>query len=571
MTRRRFERSSLTSLLPLLVFAAACDNSTSPETEQVTVSISSGPLALVIEETAQLQAQVSDGTSAVAWSSDDAAIATVNSTGLVEAVSPGTTRIEAALVSSSEAAASLTVTVTDACATVVGTAPVGSIGSGGVTSSGTLGAGDCFRDGVRSDRWAIELPTDVGLDLWLDSEFAGKLLVEDLDGNVLIESAPGAAGVAGQAQAATGLAFSTEPGSYIVVVTGGTGAYDLTVSQHDRCNALTGLIARNQAATQEVTGIDCPLPSGRRADLWFFSSPERGPVGIRATSDEFAPTVIVTEADVTDPESTTPIARFGPESSPFLEGVTLMLDPGDYRIWVLGEESGADGLYELVVDSGAGAIIAWGVALEYGFNSQEEAVSRNVFRFLTGGATDSRMLFTRGCDPRVDSKHCYLVSDLETLDPFYDVVDEFGTLEYRDPLAVTDFTDYDVIFAPHCAPFVGDQSDRAEVHEKLEAAVRAGVRVFVSGESACSYGGVDTTVLANEFLEPLGVRFTDLDPRVPEEPVPEERRVGFLEGVSTFTPWRMAPLILDSGDWRVGAEASTGVVSYVRSFPVDGW
>jgi|GEM_PF-3055900 len=86
-------------------------NDTSDSESDVTMSISTSSATIEIGKTATLSATASNGSTDITWYSDDELIATVDGSGLVTAVSPGTTEITAELTSDDSVFATCNVTV----------------------------------------------------------------------------------------------------------------------------------------------------------------------------------------------------------------------------------------------------------------------------------------------------------------------------------------------------------------------------------------------------------------------------------------------------------------------------
>jgi GH25 family lysozyme M1 (1,4-beta-N-acetylmuramidase)/uncharacterized protein YjdB len=86
-------------------------NDTSDSESDVTMSISTSSATIEIGKTATLSATASNGSTDITWYSDDELIATVDGSGLVTAVSPGTVEITAELTSDDSVYATCNVTV----------------------------------------------------------------------------------------------------------------------------------------------------------------------------------------------------------------------------------------------------------------------------------------------------------------------------------------------------------------------------------------------------------------------------------------------------------------------------
>ncbi len=93
-----------------------------------TIAVTPPTLNLTVGQTGQLAASVTGSTASVSWATSAAAVATVDQTGLVTAVTPGTATITASLANQPNVSATAAVTAT---------APPVTIGLAGVTQNGT--------------------------------------------------------------------------------------------------------------------------------------------------------------------------------------------------------------------------------------------------------------------------------------------------------------------------------------------------------------------------------------------------------------------------------------------------
>lgn len=230
------------------------------------------------------------------------------------------------------------------CDEFEGSADVGLVGGSPAVVTGRLELGDCYRDTEVSfaDRWRIDLGRDAGIDLLAEPTAGSEglhLRLLTLDGTVVAD-----AGTAG-------FALFVASGSYVAEITSvaplATVAYRLAVSEFDRCDAETGQLAPGVSATQALTSIDCPLASGRSADLWGLQIAAPTPYRIDLESDAFDARLVLTDDGVLDPFLSQAIDQdddHGLDTDALLAGV---LAPGRYRVWATSFASGETGPYQI--------------------------------------------------------------------------------------------------------------------------------------------------------------------------------------------------------------------------------
>jgi hypothetical protein len=231
------------------------------------------------------------------------------------------------------------------CQATVGSANIGSIGGAFGRVTGRLELGDCYDPDTESfaDRWTLDVPRDAGLDLAAASTGASSdhlaVSLESLDGTVVVEP-------------------TTEPfalfigsGTYVAVVTSPTPldevSYELLVGEFDRCDAETGALAPGLTTSQALTTVDCPLASGRAADLWSVVVSSDTPYRIDLESAAFDAQLLLTSPSVLDPFVGSPIDEdddHGIGSNALLAGV---LPAGGYRVWATSFGSGETGPYQI--------------------------------------------------------------------------------------------------------------------------------------------------------------------------------------------------------------------------------
>lgn len=217
------------------------------------------------------------------------------------------------------------------CGALTGSVGVGPIGGSPVVAQGELEVGDCYRDGEESfaDRWRIDLPDDAGLDLLADPASSSSTLylrLTDLDGNSLVDPVPGE------------VAVSLAAGSYVAEVTSADPlarvAYDLVVGEYDRCDVETGQLEDGQTFAQALTAVDCPLESGRTADLWGAEVETAAPYRIDLESSGLDALLLVTGTEVLDPFAVQPFMYDDDGGFGRFDALVAGVFPaGDYRVW----------------------------------------------------------------------------------------------------------------------------------------------------------------------------------------------------------------------------------------------
>jgi hypothetical protein len=140
-------------------------------------------------------------------------------------------------------------------------------------------------------------------------------------------------------------------GTYVAVVTSPTPleevSYELLVGEFDRCDAESGVLSPGVSMSQALTLIDCPLASGRAADLWGVDVSTDTPYRIDLESTSFDAQLVLTGPGVLDPFVGQPIDiddDNGIGSNALLAGV---LPAGSYRVWATSFGSGEVGPYQI--------------------------------------------------------------------------------------------------------------------------------------------------------------------------------------------------------------------------------
>lgn len=218
-----------------------------------------------------------------------------------------------------------------ACGELAGSVGVGPIGGAPVVVQGELEVGDCYRDDEASfaDRWRVDLPGDAGLTLAVDPDAGASplfLRLTELDGTPLVDPVPG------------GVSLAIAAGSYVAEVTSADPlarlAYDLSVVEFDRCDAETGQLSNGVTFSQALTAVDCPLASGRTADLWGAQIASAGAYRIDLESGGLDVRLLVTDSDATDPFAVQPFMEDDDGGFGRFDALVAGTFPaGSYRVW----------------------------------------------------------------------------------------------------------------------------------------------------------------------------------------------------------------------------------------------
>lgn len=176
--------------------------------------------------------------------------------------------------------------------------------------------------------------------------------------------------------------------------------------------------------------------------------------------------------------------------------------------------------------------------------------------------SETRILYTFPCDPRTDPGLCQLASDFATLEPFFEVVEEVGTVEFG-TMSETARDEYSLVIADFCHGL-----RTAERRALIAPYLAAGGRALLLADNFCFPNQqTSSAAAANTVLEPLGVHFTDLDPadRTPLD-VSSQGGTELLEGVDSLFIFRVVPQEIED-PFQAVLESNLGVLSAVARFP----
>jgi hypothetical protein len=217
------------------------------------------------------------------------------------------------------------------------------------------------------------------------------------------------------------------------------------------------------------------------------------------------------------------------------------------------------------VQQSQASVITWGTTgIMYVSSHDNLRMLRNFLSYLGrghDGGVDIRILYTMECDPRTHQERCWLVSDIERLDPFFNMIAEIGSIEFVRP-SLVDLYDSDVVIADFCKG-AGDEAEIEHIREYVES----GRPTLVLAGNHCSLTpGKTSAAAANEVLSPLGLTFSTLDPRDPTVmQVPEEHRTGLLGNVSSVWIWRVVPQSI-TRNFEPVLESDLGVLAAIGTF-----
>lgn len=231
--RSQLSRLTRTALALPLIVLGACSGGSDPQPVAATVEVTPAQATRNVGETVQLSAAVKDAGGdiisgkQVLWSTSAAAIATVNTTGLVTGVADGIATITAAVDGKSGSAS---VTIIGPCSTELATNI-----TVGQTINGALATTDCrLEDGSYADGYAIAVATATSVQIDLTSAAFDTWLVlfELLQNGTLAERAVN--DDADQTTTNSRITFTLNPGAEYFILANSfdpavTGAYQLKV------------------------------------------------------------------------------------------------------------------------------------------------------------------------------------------------------------------------------------------------------------------------------------------------------------------------------------------------------
>ncbi len=337
-------------LLLALVVLAACSDSSGPRPAVDEIIVSSPVSELIIGETARLSANALDAAGdpvrgvPVIWSSSNANVASVNSSGLVTANAPGSANISAT-VGRRSGFVSLGVRPASCAAATEGTLPIGA------THSSALRASDChFIHGAHARGWQLLVNEITTLQIDLMSQaFDALLAVTDLQMNLVTFNDDGGEGLNSR------LIHTFQPGSYIVWATsygrGSTGSFQLSIQRTSTptCSAHRPVHV-GQTVSGSLLAASCEM-NNRYRDSWLLDVTETRDLRIDLRSGDFDAYLIITDergiiVDLDDDSGGGTDAR-----------VATRFAPGRYVVIVTSYFVYETGRYELSVQQTLGSVV----------------------------------------------------------------------------------------------------------------------------------------------------------------------------------------------------------------------
>lgn len=168
---------------------------------------------------------------------------------------------------------------------------------------------------------------------------------------------------------------------------------------------------------------------------------------------------------------------------------------------------------------------------------------KNILTTLARRETGVRVLYAGDspCDPRTDPDYCRLVSDPARLQPFFNMINSIGSIEFKAFSSVDPFA-YDVVILDCCRTSLTTIRDRV-----LNYVNTAHGGIWVVGSNSCYRSGTPSSQLANSIVQDYGIRMTTEDPMTRGcHALTAAEQTGILTGVASIEFFRMAPMDVTS-------------------------
>jgi hypothetical protein len=272
----------------------------------------------------------------VAWSSSNAAVASVGASGIVSAHAGGAAFVRVASGGQTDSVEIRVRPDTCAIASATGTIDLGQ------TRNGSHSASDCLFEGEAADGWRFTLtwPTIVDINM-TNASGSADLILTDAQMVVMAYSA----GNGSSAQILGRLV----PGSYVIwsrsSSDGTRGNYAISAQflQTPPCTVAAGSIATGQTVSNRIEDSDCVFRPDFYADSWQLSLSVQTTLQIDLTSAEFDPILLLTN-DLGQWMAFDDDGGGYPNSR-----LILTLPAGDYNVVASTYNSFATGQYQLAV------------------------------------------------------------------------------------------------------------------------------------------------------------------------------------------------------------------------------
>lgn len=330
-------RARISIMALAAITLAACEMTTPSGPQPASIEIQGAVSELLLGTSTQLSSVVRDENGApvpdalVNWSSTSPLVASVSETGLVRALSEGTSQIVAQL---DRAADTTEVTVRRACSSVdpQDTIPLLSFTDSSPGGTHCLGAG-----GSKTIRgFHLVLPTDYQVRLSLYPVAVGdEVLITTGSGtDTVYSTSPRIVGSGGSYYLILDATTTLGSGSYVVWVMR-SGSADagpaLTVTTNVLCRgvSINRSLAVNDSVTTGHTATSC-LIDGTYAEGWTFTTADSSALSFSLLLDRLDRPHLV----IADSAMTTSMRVFANTDDLMLD---VIVPPGTWRLWVTGD------------------------------------------------------------------------------------------------------------------------------------------------------------------------------------------------------------------------------------------
>jgi hypothetical protein len=168
---------------------------------------------------------------------------------------------------------------------------------------------------------------------------------------------------------------------------------------------------------------------------------------------------------------------------------------------------------------------------------------KNILQTLAQRQTGIRVLYATdsACDPRTSSNYCQLVADPTLLQPFFNMINSIGSIEFKAYTSVDPYA-YDVVILDCCRTNLTTIRDSV-----LRYINTAHGGIWVVGSNSCYRSGTASAQLANSIVQDYGMRFGTEDPvdRTCHS-IPADKNTGILKDVASIEFFRLVPQTVTS-------------------------
>jgi hypothetical protein len=168
---------------------------------------------------------------------------------------------------------------------------------------------------------------------------------------------------------------------------------------------------------------------------------------------------------------------------------------------------------------------------------------KNVLQTLAQRQTGIRVLYATdsACDPRTSSNYCQITSDPANLQPFFNMINSIGSIEFKAFSSVDPYA-YDVVILDCCRTSLTTIRDRVLTYINT-----AHGGMWVVGSNSCYRSGTPSSQLANSIVQEYGIRMTTEDPTTRGcHALTADEKTGILKDVASIDFFRMVPQMVTS-------------------------